>query len=187
MHFAQRWMECGEKLSQRHASHCNPDASAYPMNPFWPTVTDGHNTRVFSQNRRPTEQEETATLRLEGDMQHDAWYWHWVGRILPPGYLQRFRWSASTLTEPVRPDRAILHRWKNNWLMKALASTQSFHIAEILLPAENFFESHPPSPMLHLLYKFPVNQLHCTLDVHLHTVSLHSTTLSAMFPYGIYS
>jgi len=56
-----------ERLSQRHPMHRNPDASLYSMNPFRCMVTDGHTVRVFLQNRRPTEQEETANQRSEND------------------------------------------------------------------------------------------------------------------------
>jgi len=74
------------------------------MNPFRRMVTVCNNTRVFVYNRRPTEREEMAKWQLEGDMQHDAWYWHRVLSNPPPGCLCRLWWSASTLTEPFRPD-----------------------------------------------------------------------------------
>ena len=66
--------QCEERFLQRHPLHCIPDASVYPMNPFRRMVTVGHNARVFVQNWRPTEREETAKRRSEGDMQCDAWY-----------------------------------------------------------------------------------------------------------------
>jgi hypothetical protein len=34
LHFAARWKEHEERYSQRHPSHCNPDANVYPMNSF---------------------------------------------------------------------------------------------------------------------------------------------------------
>jgi len=37
-------------------------------------------------------------------MQRDAWYWRWARSNLPPGCLWRLWRSASTLTEPFRPD-----------------------------------------------------------------------------------
>jgi len=45
--FARREKEREERFSQRHPSHCNPDASAYPMNPFRRIVTVSHNYRVI--------------------------------------------------------------------------------------------------------------------------------------------
>jgi len=77
------------------------------MNPFRRMVIVGHNARAFVYNRRLTEQEETVKQQLEGDMQRDASYW---GRALsnpPPGCLWRLWRSASTLTEPFRPDGNI--------------------------------------------------------------------------------
>jgi len=45
--FARRKKEREERFSQRHPSHCNPDASMYPMNPFRRIVTVSHNARVI--------------------------------------------------------------------------------------------------------------------------------------------
>ena len=42
---------------------------------------------VFVYNRIPTEREQMAKLRSEGDMQRDAWYWRWARSNLPPGCL----------------------------------------------------------------------------------------------------
>jgi len=44
------------------------------MNPFRRMVTVGNNASVFVYNRRPTEREEMAKQRSEGDMQRDVWY-----------------------------------------------------------------------------------------------------------------
>jgi hypothetical protein len=84
--------------------HCNPDASVCTMNRFRRMVTVGHNAGVFVWNRRPTKREETAKHRSEGDMQLDAWYWRWARWNPPPGCLWWLWRSASTLTQPVRPD-----------------------------------------------------------------------------------
>ena len=59
----------------------------YPMNPFRRMVTVGHNTTAFVYNRIPTEREETAKLRSEGDMQRDTSYWRRARTSLPPGCL----------------------------------------------------------------------------------------------------
>ena len=50
-------------------------------------VTVGHNAMVFVYNRIPTDREETAKLRSEGYMQHDALYWRRAWSKLPPGCL----------------------------------------------------------------------------------------------------
>jgi len=76
----------------------------YPMNPIWRMDTVGQNATVFIYNTIPTEQEETAKPRSEGNMQHDASYWRRSQSSLPPGCLWRLNWSASTLTESFRPD-----------------------------------------------------------------------------------
>jgi len=55
----------------------------YPMNPFRRMVTVGHNAMVFIYNRIPTEREETAEPRSEGDMQRDASYWRQARSSLP--------------------------------------------------------------------------------------------------------
>jgi len=81
------------------------------MNPFRRMVTVGHNARVFVYNRRPTEREETAKRRSEGDMQPDAWYWRRARSNPPPGCLWRLWLSASTLTEPFRPDGNVFCWW----------------------------------------------------------------------------
>jgi len=59
----------------------------YPMNPFRCMVTVGHNATVFIYNGIPTEREETAKPRSEGDMQSDSLYWGRVRSSLPPGCL----------------------------------------------------------------------------------------------------
>jgi len=59
----------------------------YPMNPFRRMVTVGHNATVFIYNRIPTEREETAQPRSEGNMQCDASYWRRARSSLPPGCL----------------------------------------------------------------------------------------------------
>jgi len=51
---------------------------------------------------RPTEREEMADWRSEGDMLRDAWYWRRARSNPPPGCLCRLWRSASTLTEPIR-------------------------------------------------------------------------------------
>jgi len=57
----------------------------YPMNPFRRVVTVGLNHTVSIYNRTPTEREETAKSRSEGDMQRDASYWRRARSSLPPG------------------------------------------------------------------------------------------------------
>ena len=59
----------------------------YPLNPFRPMVTVGHNATVSIYNRIPTEREETAKSRSESDMQGDASYWRRARSSLPPGCL----------------------------------------------------------------------------------------------------
>ena len=98
------YKEREERFSQRHPLHCNPDASRYAMSPFRCMVTVGHNPRVFVKYRRPTEREETAKLRYEGDMWPDAWSWCCARSHSPPGCLRRLWRSVSTLPEPFRPD-----------------------------------------------------------------------------------
>ena len=44
------------------------------MNAFRRMVTVGYNARLFVYIRRPTEPEEMAKQRSEGNMQRDAWY-----------------------------------------------------------------------------------------------------------------
>jgi hypothetical protein len=68
------YKEHEERFWLRHPVHCNPDASVYTINPFRRMVTVGHNASGVVKNRRPTEREETAKWRLEGDMQCAAWY-----------------------------------------------------------------------------------------------------------------
>jgi len=63
-------------------------------------VTVGHNATVFIHNRIPTEQEETAKLRSEGDMQRDPSYWCQAWSGLPPGCHWWLWRSAFSLTEP---------------------------------------------------------------------------------------
>jgi len=82
-----------------------------PTNPFRRMVTVGHNATVFVLNRIPTEPEEMAKLRSEGDMQRDASFWRWARSSLPPGWLCRLWRSASTLTEPFRPDGNVFSWW----------------------------------------------------------------------------
>jgi len=87
-------------------------------------VTVGHNARVFVQNRRLTEREETAKRRSAGDMQSDAWNWH--------------RLSLTALMERVHCDAAILPRRRcfslmllmlMDWLISQIGSLtlSSFH------------------------------------------------------------
>jgi len=78
------------------------------MNPFRRMVTVGHNARVFDYNRRPTEWEETAKRRSEGDMQRDAFNWRRARSNPPPGCLWQLSRSASTLTELFCPDGNLL-------------------------------------------------------------------------------
>jgi len=59
----------------------------FPMNPFQRIVTVGDNATVCVYNKMPTKREETANLRLEGDMQHDALYLSWARSSQPPGCL----------------------------------------------------------------------------------------------------
>ena len=59
----------------------------YPMNPFRHMVTVGRNATVFIYNRIPTEPEEMAKRRSEGDMQRDASLRRWAQSRLPPGWL----------------------------------------------------------------------------------------------------
>ena len=71
-------------------------------------VTVGHNPKVSVYNRIPTEWEETAKLRLGGDIQCDVSYWRLAGsNFLPPEFLWQLWRSASTLTQPFRPDRIV--------------------------------------------------------------------------------
>jgi len=102
LHIAYTWKVWEERFSQRHPSHCNPDASACPMNPFWRTVTVGLNSRVIISNRRPTEGEETVKEQWAGDMQHDALYQRWVRSNSPHGCLWELWQSTSTLRESFR-------------------------------------------------------------------------------------
>jgi len=81
------------------------------MNPFRRMVTVGHNARVFVWNRRPTEREETAKRRQEGDMWRDVWSWCQARSNPPPGCLWWLWRSASTLTEPFRPDGNVFCWW----------------------------------------------------------------------------
>jgi len=59
----------------------------YPMNPFRRMVTAGHNATVSIYNSIPTEREETAKSRSEGDMQRDVTYWRRARSSLLPGCL----------------------------------------------------------------------------------------------------
>jgi len=59
----------------------------YPMNLFRRMVTVGHNATVSIYNRIPTEREEPANSRSEGDVQRDATYWRRARSSLPPGCL----------------------------------------------------------------------------------------------------
>jgi len=86
-----------------------------PMNAFRRMVTVGQYATVFVYNMIPTEWEETAKLRSEGDMQRDAWYWCWVQNNLPP-------WSLPALMERIHSDPAIPPRWKCFLLMSILAN-----------------------------------------------------------------
>jgi len=45
------------------------------------------NARVFVQNWKPTEREETVKLQWEGDMQREGWYWRWARSKPLPGCL----------------------------------------------------------------------------------------------------
>jgi len=59
----------------------------YLMNPFRRMVTVGHNATVFLYNGIPTEPEEMAKLRSEGNMQCDTSLWCWAASSLPLGWL----------------------------------------------------------------------------------------------------
>jgi len=96
------------------------------MNPFRRLVTVGHNARAFVSNRRPTEQEETVKQRSEGDMQRDAWYWGQARSNPPPECLWRLWRSASTLTEPFRPDGNIFY-----WCIQVRMSEYETELAEL--------------------------------------------------------
>ena len=102
----------GEVL-QRHPSHCNPGASMYPINRFQCMVTVGHNTRVYHQNMRPTEQAEMVTLWSEGDVQRDALYWRRAQSKPQPGCGWWLWWSASTLIQQFRPDGSYIYWYKD--------------------------------------------------------------------------
>jgi len=69
------------------------------MHPFQCMVTVGHNTRVFVQNMKPAEREDTEKLRLEGNMGCYAWYWHRARSNPPAVCLWRLWSSTSTVTE----------------------------------------------------------------------------------------
>jgi len=95
------------------------------MNPFRRMVTVGHNATVFIYNRIPTEREETAEPRSEGDMQRDASYWRRARSSLPPGCLWQLWRSASTLTEPFRPDGNVFCWWRRRILSVQIKTTLS--------------------------------------------------------------
>jgi len=61
---------CGFRTNLRFADVPNETIPPY-----------GHS--VFIDNTIPTERRETVKLRLDGDMQCDAWYWHQARRHLP--------------------------------------------------------------------------------------------------------
>jgi len=92
----------------------------YPTNPFWRMVTVGHNATVFVYIRIPTEPDEMAKLRSEGDMQRDALLRRWERSSLPPVWLWWLRRSMSTLTEPFRPDGIVFC-----WCMSVAKLTMS--------------------------------------------------------------
>jgi len=102
-------MDREERFSQHHQSCCTPDAIAYPMHPFRCMVTAGHNSRVLVRNWRPTEQAGTVKMRLEGHIQCDAWYWCRAQSNPPQGCLWLFWRSASTLSQPLRPDGNVFY------------------------------------------------------------------------------
>ena len=78
------------------------------MNPFLPMGTVDHNGGMFVYNRREREREETVTLRLEGDMQREVWYWRQAVSNPPAVCFWRVWQSSSSLTEPFRLDRNIV-------------------------------------------------------------------------------
>jgi hypothetical protein len=57
-------MECEERFCS--VTHCNPDASVYPMNPFRRMVTVGHNARVFVYNRQSEKKRQNAETVIGG-------------------------------------------------------------------------------------------------------------------------
>jgi len=58
-----------------------------------------------------TEREETAKRRSEGDMWRNMWSWRRARSNPPPGCLWWLWRSASTLTEPFRPDGNVFCWW----------------------------------------------------------------------------
>jgi len=83
----------------------------YLMTPFRRMVAVGHNATMFLYNRIPTDWEETAKLLSKGGMQCDASYWRRARSSLPPGCLWWLWWSASTLTQPLRPHGNVFCWW----------------------------------------------------------------------------
>jgi len=77
-----------------------------------------------SENALAESEVETAKPRPEGDVQHDAWYWRRARSHPPPGCLWLLWQSASTLTEPFRPDGNVFcwcptrsHRASQWWFL----------------------------------------------------------------------
>jgi len=98
---------CFENTAPSQPQSC----AAVSATPFRSMVTIGHNATVCVYNRIPTEWEETAKLRSEGDMLCDQWFWCWAQSILPLGCLWRLWWCASTLTQPFCPDGNVFCWW----------------------------------------------------------------------------
>jgi len=95
------------------------------MNPFRRIVTLGHNARVIFEHWRRTEREETVKQWSEGNIQCDALFWCWARSNPPPGCLWQLWRSASTLTEPLHPNR-IFSCWCdcNCYLLNQFTQTQ---------------------------------------------------------------
>jgi len=105
----------------------------YPINLLRCMVTVGHNTTVFVYNKILTEQEETAKLWSEGDMRRNTSYWRRAWSSLPPGCLWQLWLSASTLTEPFRPDGNIFCWWHPESSAKRSLHTASAEFINTIL------------------------------------------------------
>jgi len=78
------------------------------MNLFRCMVRVCPKARVSVGNSTPTEQEEMAKGWSEHDIQREAWCWRRAQSKPQPRCLWRHLLSASTLTQPISPDRKVL-------------------------------------------------------------------------------
>jgi hypothetical protein len=86
------------------------------MNSLWRMVTIGHNARVFVSNRRLTERDERVTKWSEGEMPPNTLHWSRAWSNPQLEFLWRLWQSATTLTEPFRPDGDIFCLCFTLWL-----------------------------------------------------------------------